>query len=62
MARGFTLYRNDEFTTDMKRHTRSWEKTADGKTEALVMITTRKPDGSPLGRRADRTTVMYSVR
>ena len=61
IARGYTLYRNDEFTTDMKRHTRSWEKTADGKTEALVMITIRKPDGSPFSRNADRTTVMYSV-
>ena len=38
------------------------DRWADGKTEALVMITTRKPDGSPLGRRAARTTVMYSVR
>ena len=61
VARGYTLYRNDEFTTDMKRHTRSWEKTADGKTEALVMITIRKPDGSSFSRNADRTTVMYSV-
>lgn len=61
VARGFTLYRNDEFTTDMKRHTRSWEKTTDGRTEALVMITIRKPDGSPFSRNADRTTVMYSV-
>ena len=61
VARGYTLYRNDEFTTDMKRHTRSWEKTADGKTEALVMITIRKPDGSSFSRHADRTTVMYSV-
>ncbi|HEX5777019.1 MAG TPA: hypothetical protein VFX95_10115 [Caulobacteraceae bacterium] len=61
VARGYTLYRNDEFTTDMKRHTRSWEKTTDGKSEALVMITIRKPDGSPFSRRADRTTVMYSV-
>jgi hypothetical protein len=63
VARGYTLYRNDEFTTDLKRHTRSWELTrADGKTEALVLITSRKPDGSPLGRNADKSTLMYSVR
>ena len=61
IARGFKLERNDEFTTDMKRHTRSWEKSVDGKYEALVMVTTRKPDGSPFSRNADRTTVMYSV-
>jgi hypothetical protein len=63
VARGYTLYRNDEFTTDLKRHTRSWELTrADGKTEALVLITSRKPDGSPLGKNADKSTLMYSVR
>jgi hypothetical protein len=62
IARGYTLYRNDEFTTDLKRHTRSWELTADGKTEALVLVTTRKPDGSPMVRNADTSTLMYSVR
>lgn len=61
VARGYTLYRNDDFTTDLKRHTRSWEITANGKTEALVLVTTRKPDGSPMARNADRSTLMYSV-
>jgi hypothetical protein len=62
VARGFSLYRNDEFTTDLKRHTRSWEVTrADGKAEALVLITSHKPDGSPLARNADKSTLMYSV-
>lgn len=67
IARGFTLYRNDEFPdqfeNNIKRHTRSWEVThPDGKTEALVLITSRKLDGSSLGRNADKSTVMYSVR
>jgi hypothetical protein len=62
IARGYTLYRNDEFTTDLKRHTRSWELVTEGKTEALVLVTAKKPDGSPVSRNADRTTLMYSVR
>ena len=67
IARGFTLYRNDEFPDkfegNLKRHTRSWEIThPDGKTEALVLVTSRKLDGSSLGRNADKSTVMYSVR
>jgi len=62
IARGFTLYRNDEYTTDLKRHTRSWELTANGKTEALVLVTERKPDGSSVGKNADHSTLMYSIR
>lgn len=62
IGQGYTLYRNDEFTTDLKRHTRSWELTKDGKTEALVFITEWKADGSPLGKRTDHSTLMYSVR
>jgi hypothetical protein len=62
MARGYTLYRNDEYTTDLKRHTRSWELTTpEGGTEALVLITSWKPDGSSMSRNADRSTLMYSV-
>jgi len=62
IARGYTLYRNDEFTTDLKRHTRSWELTANGKTEALVLVTERNPDGSSVGKNADHSTLMYSIR
>jgi hypothetical protein len=62
IARGYTLYRNDEYTTDLKRHTRSWELTADGKVEALVLVTERKPDGSSVGKNADHSTLMYSIR
>jgi len=62
IARGYTLYRNDEYTTDLKRHTRSWELTANGKTEALVLVTERNPDGSSVGKNADHSTLMYSIR
>lgn len=67
IARGYTLYRNDEypdpFNANLKRHTRSWELTRpDGKIEALVLITSRKADGSSLARNADKSTVMYSLR
>lgn len=61
IAQGFKLERNDEFTTDLKRHTRSWERRTDGKYEALVMVTSFNPDGSAVGKNADRTTVMYTV-
>lgn len=62
MQRGYTLYRNDEYTTDLKRHTRSWELTKDGKTEALVLVTEFKTDGSSIGKKTDHSTVMFSVR
>jgi hypothetical protein len=62
ISRGWTLYRNDknvdagqEFTT------RSWEHSADGKNEALVLITIRKADGSPMHGNADSSMMIYSV-
>lgn len=61
IARGYTLYRNDEYTTDLKRHTRSWELTQNGQTEALVLVTEKNPDGSPVAKNADRSTLMYSA-
>jgi len=61
IERGYTLYRNDEFTTDLKRHTRSWELTQDGQTQAVVLVTEKNPDGSPVAKNADRSTLMYSV-
>jgi hypothetical protein len=62
ISRGWTLYRNDknvdagqEFTT------RSWEHSADGKNEALVLTTIRKADGSPTHGNADTSMMIYSV-
>ena len=59
---GWSLYRNDknvdagqEFTT------RSWEHGADGKNEALVFTTMRKPDGTPSQGNADTSQMIYSV-
>jgi hypothetical protein len=44
--------------------TRSWEHAGDGGAEALVLTTTRKADatgdGTPEGRNADTSTMMYS--
>lgn len=60
-ARGYGLVRNDQFTTDMQRHTRSWELTQPGQLEALVLVTTRNTDGSPMLKNADRSTVIYSL-
>lgn len=60
-ARGYGLVRNDQFTTDMQRHTRSWELTQPGQLEALVLVTTRKTDGSPMLKNADRSTLIYSL-
>lgn len=62
IGQGYTLYRNDAYTTDLKRHTRSWERTVDGKTEALVLVTETRPDGSGTVKNGTRSTVMYSVR
>jgi hypothetical protein len=59
---GWSLYRNDknvdagqEFTT------RSWEHSADGKAEALVITTVRKADGTPAQRNADTSMMIYSL-
>jgi hypothetical protein len=41
--------------------TKSWEKSADGANQALVLTTTRKADGSPEMRNADTSTMLYSV-
>jgi len=62
VSRGWSLYRNDknvdggqEFTT------RSWEHSADGKNEALVLTTIRKADGSPSHGNTDTSMMIYSV-
>ncbi|HEX6865885.1 MAG TPA: hypothetical protein VF122_01495 [Caulobacteraceae bacterium] len=61
VGQGFKLYRNDEFTTDMQRHTRSWELNRDEKYEALVFVTTREANGSPVERNADTSSLMFSI-
>jgi hypothetical protein len=62
MSRGWSLYRNDknvdagqEFTT------RSWEHSADGKNEAVVVTTIRKADGTQLTRAGDSSMMIYSA-
>jgi hypothetical protein len=62
LARGWQLYRNDknvagatEFTT------RSWEHTADGKYEAVVITTMRKADGTASQRTADTSQMIYNT-
>lgn len=61
MARGWTLYRNDVYTTDIKRHTRSWELGGETEVEALVLVAQKKADGAPMARNVDRASVLYSV-
>lgn len=61
MARGWTLYRNDVYTTDIKRHTRSWELAGETEVEALVLVAQKKADGTPMARNIDRASVLYSV-
>jgi len=61
VTKGYKLYRNDKFTTDMQRHTRSWELNNDETQAALVFVTTRQTDGSPVERRSDQASLMYSL-
>ena len=62
VSRGWTLYRNDKnVDSGQEFTTRSWEHSADGKNEALVLITVRKADGSPVRGNVDTSTMIYSV-
>lgn len=61
MARQWTLYRNDKYVTDQERSTRSWELRGANQTEALVLMSARKPDGSPLNRNSDFAEVIYTI-
>jgi hypothetical protein len=46
-------------TTDLQRDVRSWERDSD----ALVLSTEKRPDGSPVGRnRQDRSRLLYQRR
>ncbi|ATQ41208.1 hypothetical protein [Caulobacter mirabilis] len=61
MARQWALYRNDKYTTDMERSTRSWELRGETQDEAVVLMSVRKADGTPVSKKADRAEVLYSL-
>ncbi len=62
LTHGWTLYRNDKnVSAGQEFTTRSWEHTADGKNEAIVITTMRKADGTPAQKNADTSTLLYSV-
>lgn len=62
MTRGWSLYRNDKnIDSGQEFTTRSWEHSAGGKNEAVVVTTIRKADGTPLGRAGDTSMMIYSV-
>ncbi|HEY2178836.1 MAG TPA: hypothetical protein VGH15_09670 [Caulobacteraceae bacterium] len=61
VERGWSLYRNDKnVTAGEELTTRSWENTANGRHEALVITTFRHPDGRPMQGSNDTSTVIYS--
>ena len=58
---GWTLASNYKHTEDGSEYiVRSWEHSADGRNEALVLTTTRKADNSPESRAGDTSTLIYS--
>ncbi len=59
---GWFLARFDKYVTDMERTTRSWEKEGDTEGVALVLMTERKTDGSPVNAKFDHTQVLFSIR
>ncbi len=64
ISRSWSLYRNDksvDAAAGQEFTTRSWEHSADGKDEALVITTVRKADGSPSRKDADTSMMLYSV-
>jgi len=61
VSRDWTLYRNDKNVNGSQEFTtRSWEHSGDGKSEALVLTTIRKADGTPAQRTADTSEMIYS--
>jgi hypothetical protein len=59
---GWTLDRNDKHVADGEEFiTRSWVDNADGKHQALVLTTMRKPDDSPLSRNGETSEMFYST-
>jgi hypothetical protein len=61
IARGWSLYRNDKIVTDLERTTRSWENRQPGTLEAVVLMSSRKADGTPLNKKYDQTQLLYSL-
>jgi hypothetical protein len=60
-GRGWTLVSNYKHTEGTEVYiTRSWEHSADGRNEALVLTTTRKADNTPESRAGDTSTLIYS--
>lgn len=59
---GWYLARFDKYVTDMERTTRSWEKEGDTEGQALVLMTERKTDGTPVNAKFDHTQVLFSIR
>jgi hypothetical protein len=61
VTRGFTLYRNDKNVAGAQElTTRSWELSADGKNQAVVLTTFRKADGTPSGGR-ETSEMLFSA-
>lgn len=62
MGRGWTLYGNFRATADLQRDTRSWEHNVDGgESQRLVLVSLKKPDGTPVGRNLDRSTLLFQT-
>lgn len=60
-SNGWSLYRNDKnVDTGQEFTTRSWEHAKDGASEALVLTTIRKADGSASQKNGDTSMVIYS--
>ncbi len=61
IERDYSLYRNDKNVNGSVEYTtRSWEHTADGKHQALVLTTMRKADGSPARGASDTSEMIFS--
>ena len=61
VERGWDLYRNDKNVEGSQQlTTRSWEHDDPGKHEAMFITTYRHPDGSPMNRSSDTSTMVYS--
>jgi hypothetical protein len=62
LSHDWTLYRNDKNVSGASEFTtRSWENSANGQSEGLVLTTIRKADGSPSQRGGDTSEMIYSV-
>jgi len=58
--RDWTLEENAKRTTDMERSTRKWEFNTPTSREVIVLLTTRKADGSPINKNYDQTELIYT--